>query len=179
MIETIAPDFPNHEVDSISTLRPEFAQAVATDRVFGWFTGGILLLMGGIGILNLMLMAVFERTREMGVLAALGVKGRQIMGLFLLEGAFIGLVGAIIGCFIGWLLIVWVGRTGLDFSSMVTDLEDAGEIYAMMGTILYPAISTTTIIIYGIVAVLIGALAALIPAWQASHKEPADSLHFV
>ena len=46
-----------------------------------------LLIIAGIGILNLMLMAVFERTREMGVLAALGMRGRQIMGLFLLEGA--------------------------------------------------------------------------------------------
>ena len=179
LIDSIAPQFPNHEVDSIVTLRPEFADALAMDRIFGVLLGGILLLMGGIGILNLMLMAVFERTREMGVLAALGVKGRQIMGLFVLEGAFIGLVGAIIGCTISWLLIMWVGRTGIDFSSMVTDLEDAGEIYAMMGTILYPAISTTTIIIYGFAAVIIGALAALIPAWQASRKEPADSLHFV
>ena len=54
--------------------------------------------MGGIGILNLMLMAVFERTREMGVLAAMGMKGRQIMALFVYEGAFIGLLGGVIGC---------------------------------------------------------------------------------
>ncbi len=179
LIKSIAPDFPNHEVDSIQTLRPEFAEALATDRMFGWLVGGILLLMGGIGILNLMLMAVFERTREMGVLAAMGVKGRQIMGLFVLEGAFIGLIGAVIGCTLSWLLVTWVGRNGIDFSAMVTDLEDAGEIYAMMGTVLYPAISASTIIIYGFAAVFIGALAALIPAWQASHKEPAESLHFV
>ena len=179
LIDTLAPAFPNHEVDSIQTLRPEFAEALATDRMFGFLTGGILLLMGGIGILNLMLMAVFERTREMGVLAALGVKGRQIMGLFVLEGAFIGLVGGLIGCTLSWLLVTWVGRNGIDFSSMVTDLEDAGEIYAMMGTILYPAISTSTIVVYGFAAIIIGALAALIPAWQASRKEPAESLHFV
>jgi ABC-type lipoprotein release transport system permease subunit len=145
----------------------------------GLLMGSILLLMGGIGILNLMLMAVFERTREMGVLAAMGLKGRQIMGLFVMEGSFIGLVGAVIGCFLSWLLIAWVGRTGLDFSSMVADLEDAGEIYAMMGTVLYPAMSAATIMIYGFAAIVVAALAALIPAWQAAHKEPAESLHFV
>jgi ABC-type antimicrobial peptide transport system permease subunit len=48
-----------------------------------------------------------------------------------------------------------------------------------MGTILYPAISATTIISYGLAAVVIGGLAALIPAWQASRKEPAVSLHYV
>ena len=76
LIDALQPQFPNHEVDSIYTLRPEFADALATDRVFGILFGGILLLMGGIGILNLMLMAAFERTREMGVLAAMGMKGR-------------------------------------------------------------------------------------------------------
>ena len=56
-----------------------------------------MIVIASIGILNLMLMAVFERTREMGVLAALGMKGRQVMGLFLLEGSLIGVVGAVIG----------------------------------------------------------------------------------
>ncbi len=179
LIDAIAPQFPNHEVDSIYTLRPEFAEALNTDRLFGFLFGGILLLMGAIGILNLMLMAVYERTREMGVLAALGMKGRQIMSLFILEGAFIGLIGAVIGCFLSWLLVLWLNRSGIDFSSMVTDLEDAGEIYAMMGTILYPAISATAIIAYGVAAVAIAALAALIPAWQAARREPAESLHYV
>ncbi len=179
LINVIAPQFSNHEVDSIYTLRPEFGQALDIDRVIGLLLGGIMLLMGAIGILNLMLMAVFERTREMGVLAAMGMKGRQVMGLFVLEGAFIGLVGAVIGCLISWLLIAWLSRTGIDFSTMYTDLDKAGEIYALMGTHLYPAVSVTTIIIYGIAAVGIAALAALLPAWQASQREPAESLHYV
>ncbi|KAA3656586.1 MAG: ABC transporter permease, partial [Chloroflexi bacterium] len=167
LIDNVAPKFPNHEVDSIYTLRPEFREALDIDRVIGILLGGIMLLMGAIGILNLMLMAIFERTREMGVLAAMGMKGHQIMGLFVLEGAFIGLVGAVIGCVFTWLLIAWIGRTGIDFSGMYTDLDEAGELYALMGTVLYPAISTITIIIYGIAAVIVAALAALFPAWQA------------
>ena len=180
VIDNIAPDFPNHEVDSIYTLRPEFREALNIDRVIGILLGGLLLMMGAVGILNLMLMAVFERTREMGVLAALGVKGRQIMALFLLEGAFIGLLGGVIGCFISWLLILWLGRVGIDFSALYGgDIGEFGELYALMGTVMYPAISTSTIIIYGIVAVFIAALAALFPAWRASRVEPAESLHYV
>jgi ABC-type lipoprotein release transport system permease subunit len=180
LINDIAPQFPNHEVDSIYTLRPEFADALATDRVFGILFGGILLLMGGIGILNLMLMAVFERTREMGVLAAMGMKGRQIMALFVLEGSFIGLLGAFIGCFLSWLLVLWLGQKGIDFSMIYTEeLEAAGEIYALMGTVLYPAISFSVILIYGFAAVVIAALASFIPAWQAARREPAESLHYV
>ena len=179
LIDSIAPNFPNHEVDSIYTLRPEFAEALATDRMFGLMFGTILLLMGGIGILNLMLMAVFERTREMGVLAALGMKGWQIMGLFVMEGAFIGFIGAVVGCVFSWLLVAWVGQQGIDFSSFYSDLDQAGEIYALMGTHLYPAIATSTIMVYGLAAIFVGALASLIPAWQASQREPAESLHYV
>jgi ABC-type lipoprotein release transport system permease subunit len=179
LIKGIAPRFPNHEVNSIYTLRPEFGEALNIDRVIGLLLGGIMLLMGAIGILNLMLMAVFERTREMGVLAAMGMKGRQVMGLFVLEGAFIGLVGALIGCVISWLLVAWLNQVGIDFSSLYTDLEEAGEIYALMGTKLYPAISAITIIIYGLAAVVVAGLAALYPAWQASQQEPAESLHYV
>jgi len=180
LIDLLAPQFPNHEVDSIYTLRPEFGDALDIDRTIGLLLGGILLLMGAIGILNLMMMAVFERTREMGVLAALGMKNRDIMSLFVLEGGMIGLVGALVGCTISWLLIVWLGRTGIDFSAMYSaDLGEFGELYALMGKVLYPAISITTIVNYGIAAVVISALAALFPAWQAAQREPAESLHYV
>lgn len=179
IIDSLAPAFPHHEVDSIYTLRPEFGEALDIDRVIGLLLGTILLLMAGIGILNLMLMAVFERTREMGVLAAMGMKGRQVMVLFVLEGAFIGLVGGVIGCVSGWLLVFWLNRMGIDFSYFYEGFEDYGELYALMGTTLYPAISIVRVIGYGVAAVAIGALAALIPAWQASRKEPAESLHYV
>lgn len=181
LISTIAPNFPNQEVDSIFTLRPEFDEALDMNRVIGAMMGGILLLMGAVGILNLMLMAVFERTREMGVLAALGMKGRQVMSLFLLEGAFIGLIGGVIGCFIAWLLVLWLGRVGIDITAIYgdQDLGQYGEIYALMGTEMYPAIANTTIIMYGIGATIIGALAALFPAWRASRQEPAESLHYI
>lgn len=179
LIEEIAPEFPNHEVDSIYTLRPEFGNALATDRIFGLFFGGILLLMGGIGILNLMLMAVFERTREMGVLAAMGMTGRQIMGLFVLEGALIGFFGAVIGCVASGLLVSSLNQSGIDLSAVYGEIQDAGEIYALMGTTLYPAVGTATIIAYGFSAVVVGALAAYIPARRAAHREPAESLHYV
>ena len=78
---------PGYEVDSWLTLNPGLTSSMeicAADR-------GRLRLYPHcdrlIGILNLMMMAVYERTREMGVLAALGLKGRQVMGIFLLEGA--------------------------------------------------------------------------------------------
>jgi ABC-type lipoprotein release transport system permease subunit len=177
LIPTIQADLPNYEVDSWNTLRPEIEQTLQVKSAVTSIFGFVVLLIASIGILNLMLMAVFERTREMGVLAALGMKGRQIMTLFLLEGTFIGFIGAVVGCILGWLLVVVVNQAGgIDFS-FASDL--GGDITALMGTHLYPIIPAVDIIGYGISVLVIAALASLIPAWQASHNEPAESLHHI
>jgi len=175
LIEAVAPDFPNHEIDSLTTLYPEFKEAMQTDRAMLVLISGIMFAMAAIGILNIMMMAVFERTREMGVLAAMGMKGRQVVALFVLEGAFIGFVSGVIGGILSWLLVTWVGQIGIDFSFV----QDAGEIYALMGDRFYPAITIETIVQFGGTAVIVGALAALFPARRAARREPAESLHHV
>jgi ABC-type lipoprotein release transport system permease subunit len=175
VVSNLQSELPGYEIDTWDTLRPEIQQTLevksAVTNVFGF----IVLLIASIGILNLMLMAVFERTREMGVLAALGMKGRQILGLFLAEGAFIGLLGAIVGCFLAWLVVWSVAQVGIDFSFA----SDMGDITALMGDRLYPSVNILKIAGYGVGVVVIAALASLFPAWQASRKEPAESLHYI
>jgi ABC-type lipoprotein release transport system permease subunit len=167
---------PGYEVDSWETLRPELRQTMDTKLAFTSVIGLIVVLIASIGILNLMLMAVFERTREMGVLAALGMKGRQLVGLFLLEGTLIGVVGAVIGCVLGVALIWWLGQVGIDIT-FISGMGD--EITALMGDRLYPAITSADTIARGLAVAIIAALASLYPAWQASRKEPAEALHHV
>lgn len=175
LMTTLQRDLPGYEVDTWKTLRPEITQTMQTKLAVTTFFGIVILLIAGIGILNLMLMASFERTREMGVLAALGMKGSQIMGLFLLEGALIGAVGALIGCSLGGLLIWWVGQVGIGFAGT----SGLGEIGALMGDRIYPSIGMGDLISRGLLVVAITALASLYPAWQASRREPATALHHV
>jgi ABC-type lipoprotein release transport system permease subunit len=175
LISSLEPGLSNYEIDSFYDLRPEIGEVLAQKGAFTTGLGFIVLLMASIGILNLMLMAVYERTREMGVLSALGMKGRQLMGLFLLEGMFIGVIGAVLGCIASWLLVTAVARVGIDYSMA----EGTGDITALIGNRLYPSIPIEDIIFYGIAVVFIAALASLIPAWQASHNEPAESLHHI
>ena len=113
MKSALAAALPGVEIDSWQTLRPEMREALQTKMSFTTFFGFVVVFIGCIGIMNLMLMAVFERTREMGVLAALGLKSRQVMGLFMLEGTMIGLIGAIIGSAIGLGLILLLALWGL------------------------------------------------------------------
>lgn len=166
---------PGYEVDSWQTLKPEMSETLATKGLVVTILGFIVLLIASIGVLNLMMMAVFERTREMGVLAALGMKGRQVMSLFLVEGALIGAVGALIGCGLGAALVWAVAQVGLDFSYA----SGMGEVTALMGDRLYPSISLSVIISRGIWVIIIATLASFFPAWQAARREPAQSLHHV
>jgi ABC-type lipoprotein release transport system permease subunit len=167
---------PNYEIDSWQTLKGDLKETLDAKFAYTSFFGIVVIIIASIGILNLMLMAVFERTREMGVLAALGMKGRQVMGLFLLEGSLIGAVGAVIGCAIGFLLIALMGSAGLDFSKMTTGM---GEVGVLMSGKIYPTITAVDLVTRAILVVVIAAIASLYPAWQASRKEPSKALHHV
>jgi ABC-type lipoprotein release transport system permease subunit len=166
---------PGYDIDTWDSLQPELRETLTTKLAFTTMIGLIVIIVASIGILNIQLMAVFERTREMGVLAALGMKGRQIMALFLLEGTLIGALGAFIGCLAGVALLTWVGRVGIDMSFM----SGLGEITALMGDRLYPYVSPTGVISRGLLVTFIVMLASLYPAWQASRQEPAEALHHV
>ena len=166
---------PAYEADSWDTLMPEMRQAINTKMGFTTFFGFVVVFIGCIGIMNLMLMAVFERTREMGVLAALGLKAWQVMGLFLLEGSLIGLVGAVLGSVLGLGLLLLLAQVGIDISFT----SGMGQATALMGSRMYPVIYPSDIASRAITVTIIAALAALYPAWQASRKEPAEALHHV
>lgn len=176
VVPALQAALPGYEVDSWKTLRPEITDTMMTKQVFTTVLGIVVILIASIGILNLQLMAVFERTREMGVLAALGMKGRQIMALFLLEGMLIGVVGAVIGCLAGVGVVMLIRMAGgIDFSFAA----GMGEVTALMGTHLMPILTVTDVVVRGVLVAIIAGLASLYPAWQASRKEPATALHHV
>ena len=105
------------------------------DQVMSAF-GLVILSIAGIGILNLMSMAVFERTREIGILGAMGLKRWETMALFLMEGVLIGLLGALVGCLLGGAIGIYYGRVGIDLMAMYgTDLSDISEYMGMLGAL--------------------------------------------
>ncbi len=175
VVNALKAALPGYEVDSWETLRPEIRQTLDTKLAFTSVIGLVVVMIASIGILNLQLMAVFERTREMGVLMALGLKGRQVMTLFLLEGLLIGVVGAAVGCLLGGILMAILAQVGIDFSYA----SGMGEIVALMGDRLYPVISPADALSRGLAVAIIATLAALYPAWQAARKEPAEALHHI
>ena len=178
IIADLQAQLPEYEVDSWDTLSPEIQQALQSKQAATSILGMLVVLIASIGILNLMLMAVYERTREMGVLAALGMKGRQITTLFLFEGTFIGLFAAVVGAIAGGLLVTAIAQSGIPIGDL-TEAAGNAEVYALMGERMYPAMSMSTTIGYVILVTIISALASFYPAWQASRREPAEALHHV
>jgi ABC-type lipoprotein release transport system permease subunit len=175
VIPALQAALSGYEIDSWDTLRPEIQETIATKLAFTSIFGLIVVFIASIGILNIQLMAAFERTREIGVLAAMGMKGRQIMNVFLLEGTAIGVVGAVIGSLLSILLLGVLAQVGIGFSFA----SGISEMTALMGDRIYPTITAGDIISRGVTVVVIVTIASLYPAWQASRKEPAKALHYV
>jgi len=141
------------------------------------FLGGIAaisLLVAGIGIMNIMIVSLMERTREIGILKALGMKGRTVLLVFLCESVIIGLIGAAIGIASGWGLanvvaVVFRGGGGIGFGNQ------AGGFGGMTITPVLAPIVFLGALAFG---VGVSVIFALYPAWRASKLKPVDALRY-
>jgi ABC-type lipoprotein release transport system permease subunit len=181
VVERLQTALPGYEVDAWDTLDPSTKQMMEIEAQVMNMFGLIILLIAGVGILNLMLMAVFERTREIGLLAAMGLKRRETVALFLLEGVMIGLLGALAGSVLGGVIGAYFGRVGIDWTALYggVDMGEFGELIGLMGDRLYLRIGIGVLVERALTVGVIAALASLYPAWQASKREPAEALHYV
>ncbi|MCL7452761.1 MAG: FtsX-like permease family protein [Anaerolineae bacterium] len=130
--------------------------------------GGLALLVASIGIANTMIMAVYERTREIGILKAVGAAPGQIRSLFVLEAAFIGLLGGIAGTILGWLL-------GKGLNWLILEIFRWQEV-PMQGT--FFVVSWWLVAGALVFAALVGLLAGLYPAARAARLVPLDALRY-
>jgi len=121
-------------------------------------------------VTNTLVMAVFERTREIGILAAIGMKGRRIMAQFLVEGAMIATLGIIGGLILGGGL-VWY------FTVYGFFIGDMGMTGILMGDQIYAHLTVQDTIYLTVVAYVVTLLASLYPATLAARMEPVDALH--
>ena len=175
LIENLAPQLPGHELASFEDSYPELKYALASKGQVMDIFSVIILGIAGIGILNLLLMAVYERTREIGVLGAMGLKPRQISLLFILEGTLIGVVGVGVGIMLGLAFNGMMRAVGLDFTSFA----GMTSYMALITDKIYPSWGVGRLLSRGLTVAIIAAVAAVIPAIEAARRDPADALHYV
>jgi ABC-type lipoprotein release transport system permease subunit len=122
-------------------------------------------------IVNTLLMSVFERTREIGILTAIGMKGRQIIALFLTEASLLAVMGITVGSLIGWALSAYFERVGIYFG----DLGISGGM--LLEDRIYTYLTLDAAINLIITSFIITVLASLYPSRMASRMEPVEALH--
>ena len=131
----------------------------------------IFVVAMGFGIVNILLMSVFERTREFGVLMAVGMQKRKILALILLESTLLGLVGGLLGVIAAWLLLSVLQVTGLPLTGMAEGLEAMG-----IDSLLYPKVANSDYLLIFSTVVLASFLAGLYPARQILKQRPVDAM---
>jgi ABC-type lipoprotein release transport system permease subunit len=156
-------------------MEQDFMSLVLAKRVGNIIFLGIFMLLAVVGITNTILMAAYERTREIGMLMAIGLRGTGIRRLFLTEGAFTGLIGGAIGSLIAVAFIVWLANVGINFNAFYGDI-DIG--YPVKDSI-YPSLNIPVLVIVWLFTGLLAALASLYPAARASHNRPVEALRHV
>jgi ABC-type lipoprotein release transport system permease subunit len=163
---------PQLEVLTWRDLNQLFLSTIEVSMSFMYLMYLIVLAIVAVVIANTLLMSVFERTREMGILAALGMKGRQILTMFLLEAGMLGTAGIILGILLGSLGVLYLATVGLDVG---VEAGVASTSFALSSTI-YARFAPSAVAGLAIAGLVITLLASLYPAWFAARMEPIDAL---
>lgn len=166
---------PAVDVRSLDELLPFWKRIVQLMELFIFAIILIVYLMVGLGILNVMLMSVLERTQEFGVLMALGTRPRQVVAQVLFEGAWIATLAVAVGLALGLAVTAYGEAWGLmDYS------KDFGEVYEVSGVAVSMKMRTVCSVPRALeAAALVWVLTALVgvyPAWRVARLEPADAL---
>jgi putative ABC transport system permease protein len=147
-------DEDDFSIISMQEIAEAISETAGTMTLLLGAIAAISLLVGGIGVMNIMLVSVLERTREIGIRKALGAREHDIWIQFLIEAAFLTLAGGIIGVILGWLVAYFVNSTGLMTTVVTADI----------------------VILAVSVSVGIGLFFGFYPAWNASRLNPIEAL---
>jgi len=155
-------------------LHPGLKQAIQADLSSAWFMYGVLIILVAFSVLNTQLMSVLERTREFGVITALGIKPRQLASLVMLETALMALIGLIIGVFLGWLVAFYFNVVGFSYPGM----EEVAARFNLPGK-MYPSLTVFSMMLGPLVVFLFCLLASIYPATRLYRLQPVDAMRAV
>lgn len=166
--------YPEVKVEDWAEISPYLSlMSEYMDTMMGLFMAIILGALG-FGIVNTMLMVVLERTRELGMLMAIGMNKRKIFMMIMLETIFLALVGALFGELLSLLIINYFNKSGIDLSSVAEGMESVG--YA---AITYPMLEPYRYLQITVLVIITGVLASIYPAFKALKLHPAEAIRTI
>jgi ABC-type antimicrobial peptide transport system permease subunit len=152
-------------------IQPDLAMMTDMVSQFYLIFGIIILAALAFGIINTMLMVVLERTRELGMLTAIGMNKRKVFSMIMLESVFLSLIGAVAGMIISSILISITGNTGINLAQAAEGFEALGY-----SAIVYPKISAGFFVIVTILILITGILSSIYPAMKALKLNPVEAI---
>lgn len=158
---------PIFEVHSWEQLSPFFNIARMID-VMTFFIKIMLIAIVLISIMNVMIMAVYERIREIGTIAAIGTLPGRILSMFVIEGFCLGVLGAFIGNLIGVAVVLIINLIGIRF-----------DFAQQKGFLLSASVNPADLLVVSVIVIIVAVLASLQPAFKASRMEPIAALRHV
>jgi len=156
------------EVQSLQTMLEMANRGMIILQTMLGSVGALALLVASIGIANTMIMSVYERTKEIGILKAVGAAPGQIRALFVLEASLIGFLGGVVGTIVGWLLgrgLNWLALRIMEWQEVTVE----GTFFVVSWWLVLAALAFGT---------LVGLLAGLYPAARAARLAPLDALRY-
>jgi ABC-type antimicrobial peptide transport system permease subunit len=132
---------------------------------------GIVMFALAFGIINTMMMTILERTRELGMLMAIGMNRRKIFSMIMLETVFLTLVGAAVGMLGGWVIVTSLGKSGIHFSTWGEGFEAIG-----FAATVYPVITPSFFLIITIMVIATAIISSVWPARKALKLDPAEAI---
>ena len=172
--EQLELKYPNILIEDWSKIQPYISFITDyMDIMMGVF---MLIILGalGFGIVNTMLMVILERTKELGMLMAIGMTKKRVFEMIMFETILLALVGAFVGEILSMFLINYFGKAGIDLSAWAEGMESVGY-----SALTYPALEPYSYIQITIMVLITGILASIYPAIKALKLNPAEALRTV
>lgn len=174
VVETVITDRQGLVALDWEALMPGLKQAIQADMTSAWFMYAVLIVLVAFSVLNTQLMSVLERTREFGVIMALGIKPRRLALLVLLETMLMAALGFLIGVFLGSLVTAYYSRVGFAYPGM----EELGAKFNMP-SVIYPSFDLLSVLLGPSVVLVFCLFAAIYPALKLYGLRPVDAMRAI
>ena len=162
---------PDNTIHTWKELAPDAAMMNDYMIMYYFIFIGIVMLALAFGIINTMMMTILERTKELGMLMAIGMNRKRVFNMIMLETIFLTLVGAVAGMLSGWVIIEALGKTGIHFSTWGEGFEAIG-----FAAIVYPVITPSFFIIITVMVIVTAIISSIWPARKALKLIPVEAL---